>query len=82
MTASRAAGHQPARRRAEERVEAFELAIDPDPQRLERARRRIDALVAAPRNRPPDDAARAGRSSSTGDALRAPATIARAMRRE
>ena len=31
-------------------LEPVELAVDPDPQRLERARRRIDALIAAVRH--------------------------------
>ena len=40
------AGAQPPRGRLEERVEPVELAVHPDAQRLERARRRIDPLIA------------------------------------
>ena len=52
-TRSPPAARRPSSRRdgvVEERVEAVELAVHPDAQRLERARRRVDALLAAPRN--------------------------------
>ena len=42
-------------RPSEEPIEAFELAIHPDAERLERACRRIDPRVAAARNRAADD---------------------------
>ena len=59
ITTSRAPAQQPARRLRQERVELLELAIDPDAQRLERPRRRIDALIAAMRDGAADDGARA-----------------------
>ena len=46
---------QSAGRRLDEPIEPFELAVDPDPQRLKRARRRIDAHEAAARNGAPHD---------------------------
>ena len=52
-------------------VEPLELAIDPDPQRLKRPRRRIDPLIAAPRHRAAHDAARADRSSRSASVRRA-----------
>src|SRR6185436_5271827 len=49
------AGPQPAGGRFDEAVEPVELTVHPDAQRLKRARRRIDALVAAARQRAADD---------------------------
>ena len=55
ITTSRAPDAQPAGGRLEKAIEPFELAVHPDAQRLERARRRIDAHVAAARNGAPHD---------------------------
>ncbi len=46
---------QPAGRRDQKSVQPLELAVDPDPQRLKRPRRRIDPLVAAARDGAPHD---------------------------
>ena len=46
-TTSRARRPQPRRRRRAEDIESVELAVHPDAQRLERSRRRIDALIPA-----------------------------------
>ena len=81
ITASRAPASSRLAAPAEERVEPVELAVDPDPQRLERARRRIDPLVARAAEPPAGRSRRAGRSSSIGASRRA-STIARATRRE
>src|SRR3954470_21298611 len=43
------------RQRAENLVQALELAVHPDAERLERPRRRIDALITARWNRPADN---------------------------
>ena len=70
---------EPAGRVREKAVEPLELAIDPDADRLERPRRRVDARVALARDRPPHDV---GQPARRLDAPRAPAsTIARATRR-
>ena len=81
ITASRAPASSRLQAVRQERVEPLELAVHPDAQRLERARRRIDPLIAAVRHGAADDAARAARSSSIAVVRRA-ATMARAMRRE
>ena len=81
MTASRAPASSRARGVGQERVQPVELAVDPDAQRLERPRRRVDALIAARRNRAPDDLGELRRWSRSA-AETAPATMARAMRRE
>src|SRR6185503_12062053 len=49
------AGAQPRDGRLEKAIETVELAVDPDPERLKRPRRRIDAAVAAPWNRAAHD---------------------------
>src|SRR5262249_55413333 len=49
------AGAQPRDGDLEKAIEAVELAVDPDPERLKRPRRGIDAGVAAPWNRAPHD---------------------------
>src|SRR5262245_64444381 len=49
------AGAQPRDGDLEKAIEAIELAVDPDPERLKRPRRGIDAGVAAPWNRAPHD---------------------------
>ena len=49
------AGPQPSRRPLEKAIEAFELVINPDAQRLKRARRRVDAGVPPPWDRAADD---------------------------
>src|SRR5262245_50826244 len=49
------AGPQPRDRNLEKTIEAVELAVDPDPERLKRPRRGIDAGVATPWNRAPHD---------------------------
>jgi hypothetical protein len=74
------AGAQPARGRLENAIEPVELAVDPDAQRLERARRRIDPHVAALRDRAADD--RGEPAGRVDGASRARSTSARAMRRE
>ena len=51
ITARRAPPSSRCARLGEEAIEPFELAVDPDAQRLEGSRRRVDALVAAPRDR-------------------------------
>ena len=44
----------------DEPIEPVKLAVDPDAQRLERARRRIDARVATARDRPTNDGCETG----------------------
>src|SRR5207247_4713476 len=46
---------QAARGRLEKTIEALELTVHPDPQRLERTCRGIDSRVATPRHGAPDD---------------------------
>src|SRR5262245_65952526 len=58
------AGAQPRDGDLEKAIEAVELAVDPDPERLKRPRRGIDAGVAAPRNRTAHDC---GELRGTGD---------------
>src|SRR4029453_1520249 len=76
------AGAQPRDGRFEKAIEAVELAVDPDPERLKRPRRGIDAGVAAPWNRAPhergelrragDRRLAAGLDQCAGDASREP----------
>ena len=66
------AGAAAAARPREERVEALELPVDPDAERLKRARRRIDPLIAPARHRAAHDRAPADRWSSIGRVARAP----------
>jgi hypothetical protein len=49
------AGAQQPGGRDEKFVEAVELAVDPDPERLKSSRRRIDSLITLARNRAPHD---------------------------
>ena len=74
MTASRPPGASAATRRSTKRVEPVELAVHPDPQRLKRARRRIDPLPPAAR-RP-----RAARPTASVGRRRQRAAVARRAR--
>ena len=55
ITTSRAARPQTAGGGLEKAIEPVELPVDPDPERLERARRRIDPHESAARNRASHD---------------------------
>ena len=75
------AGQQPARRRRRETPRALELAVDPDPQRLKRARRRIDPLMTAPGSRAARSAradrwSRRARRAAADDGARDPPRVA------
>ena len=63
-------GAQPRRGRLQEAIELVQLAVHPDPQRLERPRGRIDPAAARARHGPPDDRRQLPASSRCGAARR------------